>query len=1020
MSLSSELASQFAKSIKSDDKKKSEEILYGTFMKNNGRNYVKIDGSELLTPVDIMVAAKQGERVSLVIKNHTAVVTGNLTSPAARSGDVEDVKQSVLEVNTILADKVSTKELDTQIGRIDDLISENAVIKNTLKATNASIDNLTADNVVINKTLVAQKADIDDLRTTTLTVKVAEATYATIENLKATDADIYNLTADYGDFKSATAETLKANQASINDLSVKKLDAESAKVTYANIDFSNIEKAAIENFYATSGIIKDLVIGDTSVTGELVGVTIKGDLIEGGTVVADKLVVKGKDGLYYKLNTDGVRTEAQQTEYNSLNGSVITAKSITAAKINVKDLVAFDATIGGFTITDSSIYSGAKSSAENTTRGIFLGKDGQISFGDESNFIRYRKDQNGNYRMQLSAGLVSLNSKGIFSITGNKFVVDSTNLVIHEDGSVDCSNLNITGGSITVTEFERNKSYISISSPHYSENSKEWVDNIQLKTDCLEIFKTTENKNRYHVLIDPSGYKTTYEVNENNEWFGIEYADLTSLGNRLGDDSIDKSNDLWFSYSEGLHIPDIIHAGKKGINVLYGSLYIAKSNTGSFAKYSYDQISLDDGRGNGVEILNSGDVRSNMFHTPSNKVSIWEDNEGGNIQITSPNGVSYQMDSFDDNFRLYWYDQNKVISSFAIARENGLYMTGDNWQAIISRSKLFVQNIINADVGGDCTIYMPIVDDLTNKDRNINFVARNGNKDASYNFDNITFWDNGNALVNIRNGVLYVDGVINGVSSDKIVLYKNTVITNGASIFVEGHISSVNGKISMWEDNEGGNLQITSNNGVSYQMDAVNGNFRMYWFKSDGNVCGFTVYRDTGNISFANGDSIYALRNSINELDYRKIATTSNSDFYKINTFQVLRSSNNAMITAELGNYIWGISNWSDKRLKENVRDSEVNALDKIDQIRFRSFDFIDKRYGDHEELGYIADELKDIFPECVALVPQDKDACGYDELYQVEDKAMIKYLGKAIQELHSIIKNQSKTIEQLKKSLVM
>ena len=80
----------------------------------------------------------------------------------------------------------------------------------------------------------------------------------------------------------------------------------------------------------------------------MVGVTIKGDLIEGNTIKADKLVVKGSDGLYYKLNVSAETVETEQTDQNSLNGSIITAKSITATKISVEDLVAFDATIGGF------------------------------------------------------------------------------------------------------------------------------------------------------------------------------------------------------------------------------------------------------------------------------------------------------------------------------------------------------------------------------------------------------------------------------------------------------------------------------------------------------------------------------------------------------------------------------------------------------------------------------------------------------------------------------------------------
>ena len=120
--------------------------------------------------------------------------------------------------------------------------------------------------------------------------------------------------ADYVNSHFTKTEELDATNAKIRNLETKKLDAEDAALKYANIDFSNIGKAAIEYFYATSGLIKNVVVGDQTITGELVGVTIKGDLIEGNTIVADKLVIKGEDGLYYKLNTDGMTTEAEQTD----------------------------------------------------------------------------------------------------------------------------------------------------------------------------------------------------------------------------------------------------------------------------------------------------------------------------------------------------------------------------------------------------------------------------------------------------------------------------------------------------------------------------------------------------------------------------------------------------------------------------------------------------------------------------------------------------------------------------------
>ena len=410
MALSNELISQFAKITTEKEETKTEEVVYGTTVSYNDTVYVKLDGSDRLTPITSTTVVKPDERVTVMIKDHSAIVTGNLSSPSARNSDVEELGTQISEFDTIIANKVDTEELNATNARIDTLNADTVNIRKDLNAANANIETLTADNVTINETLNAQSASIDNLEANKLSVEVADAKYATIENLEATNVSVNNLSSTYADFKNTTTTKLAAVDASIENLETNKLSAASADLKYANIDFSNIGQAAIEEFYAKSGIIKDLTIEGGTITGELVGVTIKGDLIEGGTVVADKLVVKGENGLYYKLNTDGVTTEAQQTEYNSLNGSVITAKSITATKISVTDLVAFDATIGGFKITENSIYSGAKESASNTTRGIYLDNDGQAVFGDASNYLKYYKDTDNSYKLAISASSIYLSA----------------------------------------------------------------------------------------------------------------------------------------------------------------------------------------------------------------------------------------------------------------------------------------------------------------------------------------------------------------------------------------------------------------------------------------------------------------------------------------------------------------------------------------------------------------------------------------------------------------------------------
>lgn len=380
MPLTNDLISQFVKVTKDKTAGKSETVVYGTVQESkapNGLNYVKIDGSNLLTPISSTTVVSANDRVTIMIKNHSAVVTGNLTSPSARSKDT-----------------ISVLALDAQAARINDLEAANVTISGKVTANEGEIRNLKSDRVTASEVdakyativdLNAQKGRIDTLESTYISSTVVAATYATIASLNT-------------------------EKGRIDILETEKLSAADIEGKYANIDFSNISKATMGQFYANSGLIQNVVVGDSTITGKLVGVTISGDLIEGNTVKAEKLVIKGTDGLYYKLNTDGVTTEAQQTNQNSLDGSVIKAKSVTASKVNVTDLVAFGATIGGFNITDSALYSGVKSAANNTTRGIYLGKDAQFAIGDGTSYIKYYKDSNGNYKLDISADSINLTS----------------------------------------------------------------------------------------------------------------------------------------------------------------------------------------------------------------------------------------------------------------------------------------------------------------------------------------------------------------------------------------------------------------------------------------------------------------------------------------------------------------------------------------------------------------------------------------------------------------------------------
>ena len=84
----------------------------------------------------------------------------------------------------------------------------------------------------------------------------------------------------------------------------------------------------------------------------------------------------------------------------------------------------------------------------------------------------------------------------------------------------------------------------------------------------------------------------------------------------------------------------------------------------------------------------------------------------------------------------------------------------------------------------------------------------------------------------------------------------------------------------------------------------------------------------------------------------------------------------------------------SDRRLKENIAPTTINALDIINKLDMVEFDFIkDKK---HEEVGLIAQEVEKVIPQAISRNPENKD-----DFLHIDYTAFVPYLIKAIQELN-------------------
>ena len=88
MNIPDSLVRDFVKIAKEPVKTGGDSTLYGTVVSVSGSGsqreaMVLIDGAEMATPASLGMDAEQGDRVSVLVKNHEAVINGNITSPAS-------------------------------------------------------------------------------------------------------------------------------------------------------------------------------------------------------------------------------------------------------------------------------------------------------------------------------------------------------------------------------------------------------------------------------------------------------------------------------------------------------------------------------------------------------------------------------------------------------------------------------------------------------------------------------------------------------------------------------------------------------------------------------------------------------------------------------------------------------------------------------------------------------------------------------------------------------------------------
>lgn len=368
------------------------------------------------------------------VQESNASSVGSSGSSSYNSGTMAQASGTVTStiLGAIFKDGVITNS------KIADSTIENSKIKDST-ITNAKIADATIEWEKVSKSfitdLTADNAYITHLKATIgefgyITAKNADLTYATITSLRAVDGKIDTLSS-----KAITTENLSAKVADLGYLS-----AESADLKYANIKLSNIEVADIATLFAEVGLIDRATIVEGHITGFLDSVEVNAANITAGTLVADRILLKGENGLLYSLNNLG---ELQSKTVDTLDGYILTdrtvnadkivAKSITASELDVEKVFADSAVIKKIfsqdvtatgTITGATLK-GANAEIDNGLIGGFNIKEDGISKA-------YTKSSSGASEKQDSYEL-DISSNGIPSFKGTSQIwKDNSTKVIYE------------------------------------------------------------------------------------------------------------------------------------------------------------------------------------------------------------------------------------------------------------------------------------------------------------------------------------------------------------------------------------------------------------------------------------------------------------------------------------------------------------------------------------------------------------------------------------------------------------
>ena len=333
------------------------------------------------------------------------------------------IAQETIGSSALKNDIIAAKHIQSDTISADHIVAS-AVTAGKIAAGAVTTDKLDAGSVTAEK-IAAGAVEATKIKAGSITADKLDAGAITAEKIAANAVEADKIKAGAVTANKISANAVEADKIKAGAVTTDKIEA--GAVTTGKLDAGSVtaEKIAsktitadlikAKTITADSGIIDDSAIGtaqiaDGSITSAKI-VELNADLIKTGTLSAERLLLVGDDGVIYKINaaSSGLSmTELAKDQYkNYINGTVIVAKSITAAQIAAQ------------TITGNEILAGSITAKEIDVSDLFA-NNAAIStlFSQEATINAINAmDIRGNTYLQLMVGDISVGGRNLYTGT---------------------------------------------------------------------------------------------------------------------------------------------------------------------------------------------------------------------------------------------------------------------------------------------------------------------------------------------------------------------------------------------------------------------------------------------------------------------------------------------------------------------------------------------------------------------------------------------------------------------------